>query len=105
MAGLLPFNSRLGTYSGDLNLLHQTAGTGVSCWVISSSATNSVFTSFGGILLNVSRYDLTNTLSLVMQFAIEASDVTFGTLRFRAIYRRNTSVSDVIGAWKTISFA
>ena len=73
VAELLPFNSRIGTYSGNVDTLHRTVGVGMSIWTILGASTNSPSgDSVGGLLVNFSRYHIENQYSVVLQFFISA---------------------------------
>ena len=73
VAELLPFNSRIGTYCGNVDTLHRTVGVGMSIWTVLGAATNSPSgDSFGGLLVNFSRYNIENQYSVVLQLFISA---------------------------------
>ena len=103
MAELLPFNSRLGSYAGDLNELHKTAGAGISVWTILGAATNSPFQGNGGLLLNVSRYNINNSLSTVFQIANSATAEQSNVIICRTIHYTKLNGIETIGDWKQIS--
>lgn len=102
VAGLMPYNSRLGSYSGDVDELHKTAGTGLSIWTILASASNSPAGGVGGLLLNASRYDVNNNLSVVIQFFVAAESSE--SLLFRVIHRNKSINTETIYNWKAVSF-
>lgn len=99
----MPFNSRLGIWSGDMNTLHLNAGSGTSTWLVTQGAKNQPpGVIFGGILLNVSRYE--SGVDLKVAFQIFASgDYGNENIYYRIIKKQSSSDIEVIGDWKVIS--
>ena len=98
----MPYNSRLGSYSGDVDELHKIAGTGLSIWTILASASNSPAGGVGGLLLNASRYDVNNNLSVAFQFFVAAESSE--SLLFRVIQYNKSIGTETICNWKAVSF-
>lgn len=103
MAGLLPYNSKLGQYNGDLNDLHKTAGDGLSIWTITGAATNTPAgdEGVGGLLLNASRYIPSNTLSVVFQ--IFAGAYSSEDLYYRLVHYNKSTSTETIHQWRKFS--
>ena len=104
VAGVLPYNSRIGQYSENVNELYKSAGSGLSIWTITSSATNvpNEFAGLGGLLVNASRYLPSNTLNVVLQFFAGATDSEF--VYYRLIHYIKSSDSETIHPWRKISY-
>lgn len=103
VAGLMPVNSQLGIYDGDLNALHKSAGEGVSCWTILGRAINAPFAGVGGLILNISRYNLENNLSAVIQIACGATNEFSNKIVCRTIHYDKSFGVEVVGDWKEIT--